>query len=87
MKPKLQLLALSTILLLLPSCDSIGVGKVEIVEVRRPDGTFKPDNEVINADGERPDASGKIYHYPSGKLGVSGWYGGVKGAPQIKRLP
>jgi hypothetical protein len=67
------------IALCLSSCNGINVlgHKVELVNNRAPDGTYLPDNQVVNSDGEHPDSSAKLYHYPSGNLGVSVYYGGV----------
>jgi hypothetical protein len=62
--------------------------KVEVVQSRNPDGTIKAVNEVKNAAGESPDAHANIYHYPSGGIGVSIWYGDTPlagSAPKLKR--
>ena len=87
MKPRTLFILAALAILTLPSCAQIqGLlgDKVEIVNNRNTDGTFKPVREVTNSAGESPDASATVYHYPSGKLGVSGWYGGnALGAPQL----
>jgi hypothetical protein len=89
MKPFQVILMLA--LLCLVSCEGTGFNvfgkRVEIVSNRNADGTFKPINEVTNSAGESPDTTATLYHYPSGDLGVTGWYGGpLKGkAPKLNR--
>ncbi len=77
------------IALCLSSCHGINVlgHQVELVNNRAPDGTFLPTNQVVNSAGESPDSSATLYHYPSGGLGVSAWYGGLLTGrhPQVKK--
>lgn len=88
-----RLAFLCLLAILLSSCDSLPVlgTKVEIVQNRNPDGTFRAVSEVRNAAGESPDGSATLYHYPSGDLGVTAWYSGSAGgalngvAPKLLR--
>ena len=62
--------------LMLASCaGSIDIfgHKVEVVQNRNPDGTFRL---PLNAAGETADANATVYHFPSGSYGVSLWNGG-----------
>lgn len=84
MKPLPRIIISLIITIFFSSCQIAG-RKVEVVNPRKADGTYKPTKEVLNAAGESPDAYGTIYHYPSGDIGVSAWYGGLvtKKAPNL----
>ena len=74
------------VVLLLTSCNIAG-RKIEIVNNRNADGTFKPVSQVTNSAGESPDSSATLYHYSSGTIGVSAWYSGKLAGtkPNLKR--
>jgi hypothetical protein len=80
MKPTLALIAI----LFLSSCNILGK-KVELVDDRNADGTYKATKDVLlPSTGESPIASGRIYYYSSGNVGVSGSLRNMNG--QLRQL-
>ncbi len=45
--------------------------KVEVVNDRNADGTYKATADVVNAAGEHAVAKGSLYVFPSGSFAVS----------------
>jgi hypothetical protein len=68
----------------LSSCNILGT-KVALVDDRNADGTYKATKDVLlPSTGESPIASGRIYYYSSGNVGVSGSLRNMNG--QLRQL-